>query len=144
MNAPQLEYFIERYARMSDEELSYLMVTRGSSLSEEASQALRTVLATRNQPDFARELSATACDQQAQLLYEEDAVKRAEQSAATLRRVVHVGAGLLIVVGIVAALAMDAGPGWPMVIVGVGLLLYFELKRLFWRFIRALFDPNAS
>ena len=71
MDEQQYQYFLQRYANMSDEELSYLIVSRSGSLAEEAEHALRTVLAGRNSDSFNQELAATANDQEAQFRHDE-------------------------------------------------------------------------
>lgn len=65
MDSQQVAYFTDTYSRMSDEELAFLLVTRGEGLSDEARTPFRR--STRDPAAFRGELSATQADVSAQV-----------------------------------------------------------------------------
>lgn len=144
MDEQQYQYFLQRYANMSDEELSYLIVSRSGSLAEEAEHALRTVLAGRNSDSFNQELAATANDQEAQFRHDEALAREATKNAAHLRKTIHLFFGALVVVSLLIGLAGWDALGWPLAGMGASVMAFYELQRLSSRFWRALFDPNSS
>ena len=62
MDREQVEYFLGSYAKMSDEALAHLLVTRNGQLSEEAEHAMRHILNKRNPVVLRRAIEAIARD----------------------------------------------------------------------------------
>lgn len=127
---------------MSDEELAFLVTTRGDQLAEEAQHALRKVIQRRDQKSFARELNATSADVKAQ---EHQARVEVEQTAASARQArtfLHYFSAGLVLLGLIVGFVMQIEGGWFLVIAGVGASVTYELKLLLWRFVTALFSQN--
>lgn len=139
----QVAYFLDRYSRMTDEELSFLVVTRGDSLSEEASHALRIVLDGRDPSGIRNELKATAADVGAQIQHASAEAKKQEKSARHMRMGVRIASLSLLVIGIFALMLGRTDGGAALCAVGFGMFLYFEIRALIWRFFVALFNPNS-
>jgi len=139
----QLAYFLDRYSRMTDEELSYLLVTRGDSLSEEAGHALRTVLGSRDPRGFQNELNATTADVGAQVQHADEEVRKKKRSARHTRIATRLASLALLVIGLFTLLLGRTEGGIALCVVATAMFLYFEAHRLIRRFIVALFDPNS-
>ena len=90
MDHQQIAYFVDRYSRMTDEELSYLLATRGESLSDEASHALRTVLNGRDLSAFQRELNATTSDVAAQVAHARQEAEKHEGQQRRTRTAIRI------------------------------------------------------
>jgi hypothetical protein len=139
----QLAYFLDRYSRMTDEELSYLLVTRGDSLSEEAGHALRTVLGSRDPGRFQNELKATTADVGAQVQYADEEIRKKKRTARHTRTAIRFASLALLVIGLFTLLLGRTEGGVALCVAAVAIFLYFEFDRLIRRFIAALFDPNS-
>jgi len=139
----QTAYFLDRYSRMTDEELSYLLVTRGDSLSEEAGNALRIVLSGRNPSGIRDEIRATAADVGAQVeRAKEEARKKAESERATRTGVRFACIGLFVIGLFVLMLGPTEG-GTALCVAALAIFLYFEIHRLIRRFFAALVNPDS-
>jgi ABC-type transport system involved in cytochrome bd biosynthesis fused ATPase/permease subunit len=143
LDQAQTAYFLDRYARMSDEELSYLLVTRGDSLSEEASHALHTVLGGRDPTLLRQEVQATTADLHAQIERAEHEARKQQKAARLQHNGIRIVCAVLLIVGLIAWMSGHANEGIGFAIGGIALFLLIEIRRLVWRFIAALFDPNA-
>ena len=143
MDPTQTAYFLDRYASMSDEELSYLLVTRGDSLSEEASHALRTVLGGRDPKLLHQEVQATSADLNAQIERADQEARKQRKTARLQHNGMRIVCAVLLIVGLIAWMSGHADEGVGFAIGGIALFLLIEIRRLVWLFVAALFDPNA-
>ena len=98
MDQVQISYFQDRYARMSDEELATLYVTRREDLSEEAVEALQRTLDHRNVPELIKEINAKVDDlnEQAAGAAQELARQRATNRQVPRAMLILVAATLVI------------------------------------------------
>ncbi|RIX78603.1 hypothetical protein [Acidovorax cavernicola] len=143
MEEAQTAYFLDRYSKMTDEELSYLLVTRGDSLSEEAGNALRIVLSGRNPSGIRDEIRATAADVGAQVQHaHKEAEKKAESDRATRKgfRFACIG---LFVIGLLVLMFGPTEGGTALCVAAFAIFLYIEIHRLIRRFLAALFNPDS-
>lgn len=143
MEDAQIKYFLDRYAGMTDEELSYLLVTRGDSLSEEAGHALRTIMASRDPGGFQNELKATTADVGAQIRHADEEVRKQKKSARHARIATRLASLALLVIGLCTLLLGKTEGGVALCVAAVAMFLYFEVQRLIRRFLVALFNPNS-
>jgi ferric-dicitrate binding protein FerR (iron transport regulator) len=142
MNPQQVSFFAERYSRMSDEELSYLIATRGGSLSEEAQTALEAVIAKRNPAAFQREFQATSADVSSQLAHTQREAERRAERDRNLRNAVRLTCFLLVIVGLLGAMMGDSGYWLSLSGMGAALFVNLELRRIVGRFFAAVFRMN--
>lgn len=141
MNDQQVKFFLERYSRMDDEELSHLIVTRGGGLSDEARHALNTVIRTRNPDALQAEMHATASDLTAQAAHAEQEAQKQIEHARTVRNAIRSACAIVVVAGMAGAVIDDSSWLW-FSAVGVALFMFFEIRRLVGRFVVALFRMN--
>ena len=142
MDTQKVAYFVDNYSRMTDEELSFLVVTRSENLSDEARHALETVIKGRDQITFKRELRATASEVTAQAHQAELEIKKQKIRARHTRTTMRVICALTVIAGVLIALFWHNENGWLFCAAGIISFAYFELRRLLWRFVLALFRAN--
>jgi hypothetical protein len=142
MDPQRVAYFIENYARMSDDELSFLIATRKDQLTAEAVQALQLVIERRGPERCARELQASAVDVEAQRQQEQATIERRAATARWQLRLIRQFSAALIVVGLAIALILQQEGGWWVALSGATLLVYAEVRRLLRMFIARLFRPD--
>jgi hypothetical protein len=139
MDSQQVAFFIDRYSCMSDEELSYLLVTRGEGLSAEARHALQKVLRSRDAELLHREIAATAADISAQVAYAQQEAERHARQRRRTRTALRIACVALIGIGLLTSVASSQETGLTMTAGGVAMFLYFEARHVLRRFIAALF-----
>ena len=139
MDSQQVAHFIGTYSRMSDEELAFLLVTRGEGLSDEARHALQTVIGTRDPAAFRRELSATQADVSAQIRHASQEAEKHQAGKRQFRLGVRLLLAGLIGLGLLGALVGE--PERWLTVAGIALVLWvlMELRFLLGRFITAVF-----
>lgn len=142
MDQSKVIYFQETYARMSDDELAYLIATRSDSLVEEARFALTKVLDTRDLKNIEVEIKSTVKDLNDQAEFESEQVQQQEKLQRSARKAFHVFCALFFVVGL-GLLAFGDYERGPIFVAG-GLIAsaLIELRRLAGKFIVALFRMN--
>jgi hypothetical protein len=140
MDQEQINFFRHRYAEMDDDELSYLIQTRGSALSPEAALALRAEIASRDPALLKNAMKETAQDVDAKLQHAEE---KARKIALRNSRVVSIrrwALALCVAVGYLGALVSEEPDPWRQwASAGVLLFVLFEVKSLLTRFVAALF-----
>lgn len=142
MNAHQVAHFAVTYARMSDEELAHLYVTRGENLSEEATAALSAEMQKREPGGFRAELTATRVDLAGQAAYDHREERKQAQLKRAKRRALYYFSFLAVVAGASFWLANLPETGAAFLGLGIGLPVVYELRRLLSRVVAALFRMN--
>ena len=123
MDHNQYAQLKQTYSQMSDDELAYLLATRGGHLTEEAQSALTSVLRSRN-PDAVEQLSVSAAQFQAQesRIRKDEADKQAVFQIMKLVKLVALG-GVLVFVGL-SQLFGEGKVEWWLLLIGVAVLLW--------------------
>jgi len=103
MDLGRIAYSQDQYARMSDEELATLLVTRRDVLAEEAIEALQRILDSRDVSAFVGEVNAKVVDLKVQAAGHE---QERERQRATNRQIPR--AMLILVVAAIAIFSVAA------------------------------------
>jgi uncharacterized membrane protein YqiK len=144
MDNQQIDYFLDRYSKMSDEELSHLLVTRQHGLSEEAREALGQAVQSRDPTKFQREVNATTRDLKAQAEQSSLAAKQQVEQARSRLEAMRLACVVVFVVGLALLMWGRTEGGIVSCAVGGILFICIELRRLLGRFVAALFNPNSK
>lgn len=105
MDANEVAFFKDRYARMSDEELANVLIGRHERLSEETNAALTAVLESKDPTAFMREIDEKVEDLNAQARGTAEEVKRQDEHRARSRKaLLWFFAALAVILAAVAAL----------------------------------------
>ena len=142
MDQQKIACFVENYARMSDDELSFLIVTRQDQLTTEAAHALKIVIEQRGATQFARELQASAADVDSQLQHEQAHSERRAANARWQRKAIRQFSGVMIAFGLAIVIVLQRDGGWWFAIAGAALFVHAEVSRLLRMLVVRLFRSN--
>jgi hypothetical protein len=135
-------HFKERYALMSDDELVYITAAKSADLTEEAQAALRSVIQARHITEFHNEIAATTADLAAQAKFEAEQVAKKVAQQAAERRVILLLCAIAVLGGLIAAGVGELKMGLGISGTGVVVAIWYELHRLFRKFVAAMFRMN--
>ncbi|MEY4564008.1 MAG: hypothetical protein RLZZ618_3285 [Pseudomonadota bacterium] len=139
MDQQRIDFFQATYARMPDEQLAHLLITRGQSLTEEAHHALMSVVRTRDHSAFRQEFKDTALHVHAQTLYTR---QEAEQNAANSRAMVkwfRTVCAAVAAAGLLVCLSGDGLAGLLVMALAAVVFVIDEMRRHFWNSLVAMF-----
>ncbi|MFL6656654.1 MAG: hypothetical protein ACJ8GW_01145 [Massilia sp.] len=142
MDQSKVLYFQETYAKMSDDELAYLIATRIDGLVEEARVALNSVLQARDLKNIEIEVASTVKDLKSQAAFASQEAQKQQRLHVASRKAFHWFSALLSIFGLALLIFGDDEHGPIFVAAGLVSSALFELRRLAAKFIATLFKMN--
>lgn len=144
MDLERVEYFKQRYSAMSDEELSFLLITRGEGLAEEARHALDVVMRRRDPRAIRQEMQATTEDLAAQAEHAHALALRQARREREVRLWTHYFCALAVVTGLLGALVGRHEAWLPLAGLAAALSAWIELRRLLGRLGAAIWRMEPA